>query len=349
MATSLDFGSTVDKPLLAVLRGERRDPPPMWLMRQAGRYLPEYRALRAEKGGFLDLVYDPAAAAEVTIQPLRRFAFDGAILFSDILIVPYAIGQKLWFETGEGPRLAPKMVDAALSDLQPALERLLPVYETVRQVKAALAPKTTFLGFAGSPWTVATYMIAGQGSREQAEARQLAYDDPGKMDSILDAIASVTVDYLSGQIEAGVEAVQLFDSWSGSLAPAQFERFVIARNAWIVDELRKRHPDTPIIGFPKGAGGKLGAYARETGCDAIGLDETVDPVWANRELPADLPVQGNLDPLALMAGGEPLVDATRRLLDALGSRPHIFNLGHGIGQHTPIAHVEQLVALVKGS
>jgi uroporphyrinogen decarboxylase len=347
---SLDqLSQTVDQPLLAVLRGDRRDPPPMWLMRQAGRYLPEYRALRAEKGGFLDLVYDPAAAAEVTLQPLRRFAFDGAILFSDILIVPYALGQNLWFETGEGPRLAPKMVDAGLDDLQPALERLLPVYETVKLVKAALAPQTTFLGFAGSPWTVATYMIAGQGSREQAEARQLAYDDPGKMNAILDAIASVTVDYLSGQIQAGVEAVQLFDSWSGSLAPAQFERFVIARNAWIVDQLRKRHPDTPIIGFPKGAGGKLGAYARETGCDAIGLDETVDPLWANRELPAGLPVQGNLDPLALMAGGEPLRDATHRLLDALGDRPHIFNLGHGIGQHTPIAHVERLVELVKGA
>ena len=348
MAPSLDQNShTTDKPLLAVLRGERRDPPPMWLMRQAGRYLPEYRALRAEKGGFLDLVYDPAAAAEVTLQPLRRFAFDGAILFSDILIVPYAIGQNLWFETGEGPRLAPKMVDAALSDLQPALERLLPVYETVRQVKVALEPQTTFLGCAGSPWTVATYMIAGQGSREQAESRQLAYDDPAKMDAILDAIASVTVDYLSGQIEAGVEAVQLFDSWSGSLAPAQFERFVIARNAWIIDQLKRRHPDTPIIGFPKGAGGKLGAYARETGCDAIGLDETVDPLWANRELPEGMPVQGNLDPLALMAGGEPLREATLRLLDALASRPHIFNLGHGIGQHTPIAHVDQLVALVK--
>ncbi|MEO7410059.1 MAG: uroporphyrinogen decarboxylase [Sphingomicrobium sp.] len=350
MTPSLDQAAgPTDKPLLAVLRGERRDPPPMWLMRQAGRYLPEYRALRAEKGGFLDLVYDPAAAAEVTLQPLRRFAFDGAILFSDILIVPHALGQNLWFETGEGPRLAPKMVDAALSDLQPALERLLPIYDTVRQVAGALAPQTTFLGFAGSPWTVATYMIAGQGSREQAEARQLAYDDPVKMDSILDSIASVTVDYLSGQIEAGVDAVQLFDSWSGSLAPAQFERFVIARNAWIVDQLKKRHPDTPIIGFPKGAGGKLGAYARETGCDAIGLDETVDPVWANRELPAGMPVQGNLDPLALMAGGEPLRDATMRVLDALASRPHIFNLGHGIGQHTPIAHVEQLVELVKGN
>jgi uroporphyrinogen decarboxylase len=211
-----------------------------------------------------------------------------------------------------------------------------------------LSPETTFLGFAGSPWTVATYMIAGQGSREQAEARRLAYADPGKMDSILDLIARVTVDYLSGQIEAGVDAVQLFDSWSGSLAPAQFERFVIARTAWIVRELKRRHPHVPVIGFPKGAGGKLGAYARETGVDAIGLDETVDPFWANRELPDNMPVQGNLDPLALIAGGETMRDAAARLLDALSPRPHIFNLGHGIGQDTPIEHVEQLVKLVKG-
>ncbi len=337
-----------DKPLLAVLRGERRDPPPMWLMRQAGRYLPEYRALRATKGGFLELAYDPAAAAEVTLQPLKRFAFDGAILFSDILVVPHAMGMDLTFTAGEGPRLAPPLVDARIRDLVPQMERLEPIYETVRRVKAELAPHTTFLGFAGSPWTVATYMIAGQGSREQAEARQLAYSDPGKMDAILDIVASVTVDYLSRQIEAGVDAVQLFDSWAGSLSPAQFERQVIARTAWIVDQLRRRHPTTPIIGFPKGAGGKLRAYAAETGVDAIGLDETVDPYWAARELPAGLPVQGNLDPLALVAGGEGLRDEVERILDALADRPHIFNLGHGIQQTTPIEHVEELVALVKG-
>ena len=338
-----------DKPLLAVLRGERRDPPPIWLMRQAGRYLPEYRALRQDKGGFLDLVYDPDSAAEVTLQPLRRFAFDGAILFSDILIVPHAIGQELWFETGEGPRLAPPLASAPLADLQPAMERLEPIYETVRLVKAALAPETTFLGFAGSPWTVATYMIAGQGSREQAEARQLAYRDPAKLDSILDRIAEVTVDYLSGQIAAGVDAVQLFDSWSGSLAPDQFERFVIARTAWIVAELKKRYPEVPVIGFPKGAGGKLGAYARETGVDAIGVDETVDPVWANAQLPDGMPAQGNLDPLAILAGGEPMRRSVQSILDAFQGRPHIFNLGHGIGKETPIANVEELVALVKSA
>jgi uroporphyrinogen decarboxylase len=346
--TDAQVSSGADKPLLSVLRGERRDPAPMWLMRQAGRYLPEYRALRAEKGGFLELVYDPAAAAEITLQPLRRFAMDGAILFSDILIVPYAMGQKLWFETGEGPRLAPRLAEADLTDLTPAPERLEPIYETVRQVKAQLPPAVTLLGFAGAPWTVATYMINGQGSREQAEARQLGYSDPGKMDTILDSIAAMTVDYLSGQVEAGAEAVQLFDSWAGSLSPAQFERFVIARAAWIVAEFKKRHPDTPVIGFPKGAGGKLAAYARETGVDAIGLDETVDPAWAARELPANQPVQGNLDPLALVAGGEALDQSVSRILDALGDRPHIFNLGHGIQQVTPIEHVERLVALVKG-
>jgi uroporphyrinogen decarboxylase len=337
-----------DKPLLAVLKGERRDPPPIWMMRQAGRYLPEYRALREEKGGFLDLVYDSDAAAEITLQPLRRFRVDGAILFSDILIVPFAIGQNLSFVAGEGPRLTPPMIDARIRDLKPAMQRLEPIYDTVRKVKAELSPETTFLGFAGSPWTVATYMVAGEGSREQAETRRLAYADPGKFHAILDLIAQVTVDYLSGQIEAGVDAVQLFDSWAGSLAPAQFERFVIARTAWIVDQLKRRHPQVPVIGFPKGAGGRLSAYARETGIDAVGLDETVDPGWAHRELPEGMPVQGNLDPLALIAGGEPLKEAVSRVLDALAGRPHIFNLGHGIQQDTPIAHVEELMALVKG-
>ncbi len=320
----------------------------MWLMRQAGRYLPEYRALRAAKGGFLDLVYDSGTAAEITLQPLKRFAFDGAILFSDILIVPHAMGQNLSFVAGEGPRLAPTMDTGRIRDLSPAMERLEPIYETVRRVKAELAPTTTLLGFAGSPWTVATYMIAGQGSREQAEARRLAYTDPSKVGGLLDIIATITVEYLSGQIEAGVDAVQLFDSWSGSLAPVQFEEFVIKRTAWIVDQLKRRHPSVPIIGFPKGAGGKLRAYAAETGIDAIGIDETVDPEWAARELPAGMPAQGNLDPLALIAGGEPLRTATRRILDAFADRPHIFNLGHGIQQTTPIAHVEQLVDLVKG-
>jgi uroporphyrinogen decarboxylase len=320
----------------------------MWLMRQAGRYLPEYRELRTEKGSFLDLVYDPEAAAEVTVQPLARFPFDAAILFSDILIVPFAIGQHLTFVAGEGPRLSPTLATADLDDLTPFLTRLEPIYETVRKVKVRLAAETTLIGFAGAPWTVATYMVAGQGSREQAETRRLAYTDPERFGAVIARIERVTFQYLCGQIEAGAEVVQLFDSWSGSLAPAEFERWVIAPTARLVQRLREEHPHVPVIGFPKGAGGKLGAYARETGVGAIGIDETADPAWADRELPADLPVQGNLDPLALIAGGETLDTAVRRIVDAFAGRPHIFNLGHGILQDTPIAHVEQLVALVKG-
>jgi uroporphyrinogen decarboxylase len=335
--------------LLAVLKGERRDPPPMWLMRQAGRYLPEYRQLRQHKGSFLDLVYDSDAAAEVTLQPLERFDFDAAILFSDILIVPFAIGQNLSFVAGEGPRLTPQLLSADLDSLTPTLTRLEPVYETVRKVRQRLAPNKTLIGFAGAPWTVATYMVAGQGSRDQSETRRLAYADSERFAAIIARIEDVTFAYLSGQIEAGAEIIQLFDSWAGSLAPAQFERWVIEPTARLVERLRNEHPDIPIIGFPKGAGSKLRAYADETGVDCVGLDETVDPVWAHRELAAGFPVQGNLDPLALIAGGEQMRNSVRRIVDAFRDRPHIFNLGHGILPDTPIDNVEQLVALVKGS
>lgn len=328
--------------LLDTLRGHRGDHVPMWLMRQAGRYLPEYRALRAEKGGFLELVYDIDAAAEVTIQPIRRFGFDGAILFSDILIVPYAMGQDLRFLAGEGPHLSPRLADHALESLQSVPERLSPIYATVAAVKAALSPETTLLGFAGSPWTVATYMVNGEGSKDHHAARELAYRDPQAFAAIIDAIADVTVDYLVGQIEAGAEAVQLFDSWAGSLAPDEFERWVITPNARITAAVQARCPGVPVIGFPKGAGAKLAAYARETGVDAVGVDETIDPVWAARELPAGMPVQGNIDPLLLLAGGERLVRRTREILETFADRPHVFNLGHGIGQHTPIDHVELL-------
>lgn len=336
------------RPLLAVLRGERRDPPPVWLMRQAGRYLPEYRELRAEKGGFLELAYDSAAAAEITLQPIRRFGFDGAILFSDILVIPHALGQDLRFEAGEGPRLSPTLVDRTLAALTPVPDRLLPIYETVRKVRAGLPAATTFLGFAGSPWTVATYMVAGQGSKEQAETRRMAYRDPAAFGAIIDALVDATADYLSNQIEAGVDAVQLFDSWAGSLAPQEFERWVIAPTVALVERLHARHPGTPVIGFPKGAGGKLPAYARETGVDALGLDETVDPVWADANLPAGLTVQGNLDPLALIAGGARLDEAIDAIRGAFPERPHVFNLGHGILLDTPIAHVEQLLSRLRG-
>jgi uroporphyrinogen decarboxylase len=338
-----------DKPLLAVLRGQRRDPPPIWMMRQAGRYLPEYRRMREERGSFLDLVYDSDAAAEITLQPLKRFPeLDAAILFSDILIVPFAIGQNLTFVAGEGPRLTPPLISGKLEDLTPYPARLDPIYETVRRVKAQLDPSKTLIGFAGSPWTVASYMVAGAGSRDQADARRLAYADPGAFGAIVGRIEDVTLDYLSGQIVAGAEAVQLFDSWAGSLSPAHFERWVIGPTARLVEKLKARHPKIPIIGFPKGAGGKLRAYAQETGVRALGLDETVDPIWVAREVPKRLPLQGNLDPLALLAGGKALRDAVKRILDAFADRPHIFNLGHGILQETPIAHVEELLRLVKG-
>jgi len=334
-------------PILDTLLGSDLAQRPVWLMRQAGRYLPEYRALRMDKGGFLELVYDAQAAAEVTIQPIRRFGFDGAILFSDILIVPHAMGQTLEFLVGEGPRLSPRLIDASLDALQRVPERLSSIYDTVRTVRGMLGPQTTLLGFAGSPWTVATYMTAGEGSRDQHETRALAYRDRAAFQAIIDAIIALTVDYLSGQILAGAEAVQLFDSWSGSLAPREFEQWVIAPTARIVAELGRLHPGVPVIGFPKGAGEKLPAYARETGVSAIGIDETIDPAWAARVLPKDLPVQGNLDPLLLLAGGDALDHGARAVLDAFAGRPHVFNLGHGIGQFTPIAHVERLLHVVR--
>jgi uroporphyrinogen decarboxylase len=337
------------KPLLAVLSGERRDPVPMWMMRQAGRYLPEYRQLRQDKGSFLNLVYDADAAAQITLQPLERFpGLDAAILFSDILIVPFAMGQNLSFISGEGPRLTPRLIDTALDDLTAYTARLDPIYETVRKVKERLAPDKALIGFAGSPWTVATYMIAGEGSRDQAEARRLAYSDPKRFGEIVSRLEKVTTDYLLGQIRAGAEAIQLFDSWAGSLSPAQFEQWVIAPTARIVKKINAKHPGIPVIGFPKGAGGKLAAYALGTGVSAIGLDETVDPVLAATELPPKMPVQGNLDPLVLLSGGKELQSSVKRILDAFAGRPHIFNLGHGILQDTPIGHVEQLIALVKG-
>ncbi len=333
--------------LLDTLRGENVRPRPAWLMRQAGRYLPEYRALRAEKGGFLALVYDSEAAAEITIQPIRRYGMDGAILFSDILIVPYAMGQDLEFLAGEGPHLSPRLADHALAGLHAVPERLSPIYETVKLVKAQLPAGKTMLGFAGSPWTVATYMVAGEGSRDQHETRAMAYRDRAGFQAIIDAIVGVTVEYLAGQIMAGAEAVQLFDSWAGSLAPAEFERWVIAPNAAIVSAIRARFPQVPIIGFPKGAGEKLPAYARETGVQALGLDETIDPLWAAKALPGGLPVQGNLDPLLLIAGGGEMERQALRVLEAFADRPHIFNLGHGIGQTTPVEHVGELLNLVR--
>ena len=246
------------------------------------------------------------------------------------------------------PGLSPRLVDTALANLHAVPDRLKPIYATVKAVKAMLPTDKTMLGFAGSPWTVATYMVAGEGSRDQHETRAMAYRDPQAFQAIIDAITDVTIEYLIGQIVAGAEAVQLFDSWSGSLAPREFERWVIAPNAKIVAALKSRYPHIPVIGFPKGAGEKLPAYARETGVAALGLDETIDPVWAASALPPGLPVQGNLDPLLLIAGGAELEHQTRRILDAFADRPHVFNLGHGIGQTTPLEHVGELLSLVRG-
>lgn len=334
-------------PLLDCLHGNMPARPPVWFMRQAGRYLPEYRALREEKGGFLDLVYDSEAACEITLQPIRRFGFDGAILFSDILIVPHAMGQHLEFLAGEGPKLSPPLVEIELGELEPDPSRFEPIYQTVRLCREKLGPDTTMLGFAGSPWTVATYMIAGEGSRDQHQARALAYRDPARMGEIVGAIIDQTVVYLRGQIDAGAEAIQLFDSWAGSLAPDEFDRWVIEPNAAIVAALKESHPDTPVIGFPKGAGEKLVRYAESTGVAALGLDETIDLVWANEVLPQGMPVQGNLDPLLLLAGGVRLDSTIAHILQSLRGRPHVFNLGHGIDRHTPIAHVEQALSCLR--
>lgn len=333
---------------LSVLQGETLTPPPVWLMRQAGRYLPEYRELRAEKGSFLALCYDSDAAAEITLQPIRRFGFDVAILFSDILIVPHAIGQQLSFVEGEGPRLAPPLSSAALESLEPARHHYLPIWETVRKVRTQLSPDKALFGFAGSPYTVATYMVAGQGSKDQADARLLAYADPSRFQALIDRIAAETLHYLSGQVDAGADALMLFDSWSGSLAPTEFERWVVAPTAWLVDQLRSRHPHIPVIGFPRGAHEKAPAYARETGVSALALDESTDLGFILANTPETLPLQGNIDPLALKAGGQPLSRALSQCLEAMAGRPHILNLGHGIDRFTPIAHVEQLLAELRG-
>lgn len=331
-----------------VLSGEPVSPAPVWLMRQAGRYLPEYRALRAEKDSFLALAYDPVAAAEITLQPIRRFGFDVAILFSDILIVPHAMGQELRFTEGEGPRLKPPLEGAALEALVPVRERYQPIFETVRRVRAELAADKALFGFAGSPYTVATYMVAGEGSKEQAAARLMAYADPGRFGALIRAIAAETLDYLCGQAAAGADALMLFDSWSGSLSAAEFERWVVAPTAWLVEQLRARHPQTPIIGFPRGAGSKAPAYARETQVSALALDESADLAFVLANTPETLPLQGNLDPLALKAGGAALETALARLNEAMAGRPHILNLGHGIDRFTPIAHVERLLELHRG-
>ncbi|MEQ8695324.1 MAG: uroporphyrinogen decarboxylase [Bauldia litoralis] len=330
------------------LAGNTATPPPIWLMRQAGRYLPEYRTLRETAGSFLDLCYNPAFAAEVTLQPIRRFGFDAAIVFSDILVVPDAFDRGLTFVQGEGPRLHP--IDAAgiaALDVSPVRERLAPVFETIRQVRAALDADKSLIGFCGAPWTVATYMVAGRGTPDQAPARLMAATEPEVFQDLIDTLVEASVISLLGQIEAGADVVQIFDSWAGILNEHDFDRWSIAPTVEIVRKVRAAAPDVRIIGFPKGAGFRIERYVAATGIDAVGIDWTV-PFDVAARLQSRVTVQGNLDPLVLVAGGAALDRAIDAILEALGSGRFIFNLGHGIVPQTPIAHVEHLIARVRG-
>ncbi len=337
------------KPLLETVLGRRQERLPIWIMRQAGRYLPEYRELRAKAGSFLDLCYNPELAAEVTLQPLRRFDLDAAILFSDILVIPDALGQYVRFEAGEGPLLDPVTVES-IPRLNPegALEKLSPIIETVRRVRAGLTPEKALIGFCGSPWTVATYMIGGRGSSDQAAARVFALTEPEAFAKLIDILVATSIDYLAAQLRAGADVVQLFESWALNLDEVAFRNWVIEPNRRIVEGLRTLIPGAPVIGFPRGAAGNLPAYARATGGNVLGLDYAT-PLGFAAELPAGLGVQGNLDPLRLLAGGEQMDNRVRQIVAAFRDRPHIFNLGHGIVPETPIAHVERLIAVARGA
>lgn len=338
-----------DKPLLRVLAGESISPTPVWLMRQAGRYLAEYRRTRLKAHSFLDLCYTPHLAAEVTLQPIRRFDFDAAIIFSDILVVPDAFGQKVEFESGHGPQLAAITNAAEFGGLRETinLDRLAPVFEAIGLVKTELPERTALIGFCGAPFTVASYMIAGHGTPDQAPARLLAYRDPVLFDTLIERLTEGSIAYLSRQIDAGVDCVQIFDSWAGALAPAELARWGIAPVKRIISALRQRHPQTRVIAFPRGIGLSLMDYAMATGADAIGLDTSVSPTVAARLMPPGVVLQGNLDPLALVAGGAPMLEAVRTIESGFAGRPHIFNLGHGILPETPIGHVEALMAALR--
>ncbi len=333
-----------------MLQGATLSPPPMWLMRQAGRYLPEYRQVRASVGGFLELCYTPALAAEVTLQPIRRYGFDAAILFSDILVVPDALGQGVRFVEGEGPRLDSITSAAELTRLDPAAtgEKFARVYETVARLRQDLPRETALIGFCGAPWTVATYMVGGQGSSDQAAARTLAYRDRETFARLIEIVTDASIDYLDGQVRAGADVLQIFDSWAGNLPEGEFATWVVAPTRRIVAELKRRHPGTPIIGFPRGAGENAKGYVRETGVEGLGCD-TAMPLRQMRSL-ADaggIAVQGNLDPLLLAAGGAAFETRVRETLDVMAGAPFIFNLGHGIVPHTPPEHVARLVELVR--
>jgi uroporphyrinogen decarboxylase len=319
------------------------------MMRQAGRYLPEYREVRAQAGGFLDLCFNPDFAAEVTMQPIRRFAFDAAIIFSDILVIPYALGRSVRFEVGEGPRLDPLDTPEKIATLasEADFSKLEPVYEALRRVRAKLASDVTLIGFCGAPWTVATYMVAGQGTPDQAPARMLAYRNPEAFSKIIDTLVETSIEYLLGQLKAGANCVQIFDTWAGVLPPREFLRWSIAPTARIVEGVRARMPDAKIIGFPRGAGALLPAYIGATAVNAVSIDWTAEPSWIRERVQSRVAIQGNLDPLALIAGGPALDRAIDDVLANYGQGRLIFNLGHGILPETPIAHVEQMVRRVR--
>jgi len=337
------------KPILRVLGGEAVWPPPIWLMRQAGRYLPEYRAIKDSSGGFIARCTTPDLATEITIQPIRRFGMDAAILFSDILILPWALGQDVAFKDGVGPVLTPirSEADLAVLSLARAEDLASPVMETVRSVRAALPEACTLIGFAGAPFTVACYMIEGGGSRDFVETRSMAYGNPELFGRLLDVLVQSTIAYLSSQIEAGAETVMLFDTWAGMLSPRQFRRHVIEPAKTIVKALNARYPGIPVIGFPRLAGMYAGLYAEQTGVDGVALDTGTDPARAATTLPESVAAQGNLDPIALLTGGQAMRGETLSILEALAGRPHIFNLGHGILPQTNPDHVAELVEFVR--
>lgn len=335
------------KPLLRALAGETLPTPPVWMMRQAGRYLPEYRATREKAGDFLSLCYTPDLAAEVTLQPIRRYGFDAAILFADILLVPQALGADLWFATGEGPRLSTISGPADMTRLKGSddiHDHLAPVYKTVRILSRDLPRDTTLIGFAGAPWTVATYMIAGRGTPDQAPAHALRTGDPATFDALMDLITSASIEYLSMQVQAGAEVIKLFDSWAGSLTGDAFTRYCLQPTKRIISALKSRHPGLPVIAFPREAGPNYVGFAKAVGADCLGLDTSVDAEWAARTLQPDGCVQGNLDPKLMVTGGQPLIDETRRIVAALSNGPHIFNLGHGI---TPDADPENVHVMLE--
>ena len=338
------------KLFIQALDGESIKIPPLWMMRQAGRYLPEYREIRATVPTFLDFCYSPKLATEATLQPIRRFGFDAAILFSDILVVPDAFGQKVSFEQGEGPRLPPISDAAGLAALKEEidLEKLSPVFEAIQLIKGTLPSETSLIGFCGAPWTVASYMIAGKGTPDQKPARLFAYQNPELFQRLIDLLVRGSIDYLERQFAAGVESVQIFDSWAGVLPQKEFEKWCLKPILAIVEGLKARVPHARIIAFPRGVGSHLEAFTGHPGINALSLDTSADVNWVAREIQSKKTVQGNLDPFALIAGGRALDESVDRIKKAFDGKPYIFNLGHGILPETPIAHVEQLVARVRG-